>query len=72
MRARGMDGRAGDVTEWEAAGWQGIGRVYAGLCDKVPPLPAPGTPERAKSDAQHRAMCDGLRLQFERARGAQK
>ena len=72
MRARGVDRRAADVNEWEAAGWVGIGRVYAGLCDKLPSLPAAGTPERAKSDAEHRAMCDGLRLQFERARGAQK
>lgn len=58
------------MSEWEAAGWVGIGRMYAGLCDKLPPLPAAGTHERERSDAEHRAMCEGLRLQFERARGA--
>lgn len=56
------------MTEWEDAGWQGIGRMYAGLCDKLPPLPAHGTPERDKSDAEHRAMCEGLMRQYERSK----
>ena len=60
------------MTEWEAAGWVGIGRLYQRMDDSVPPLPAAGTHERERSDAEHRAMCEGLRLQFERARGAQK
>ena len=57
------------MTDWEDAAWQGIGHCWGGGNDAgLKPLPAPGTPERAKSDAEHRAVCEGLRLQFARAR----
>lgn len=61
------------MTEWEAAAWQGIGYCWGGGNDGgLKPLPAAGTPEREASDAEHRAMCEGLIRQFERARGAGK
>ena len=48
----------------------GIGRLYAGLCDRLPQLPKIGTPEREASDAEQAAMCKGLMEQFKASRVA--
>lgn len=60
------------MTEWEAAGWVGIGQRGQGGNDAgIAPLPRSGTLEREKHDEAHRATCAGLIQQFNRSRESQ-
>ena len=61
-----MSDLLGGVTCWfDVAAMRGIGRLYAGGCDRVTQLPPIGTPERIASDKRHNDMVRGLLISYE-------